>query len=357
MSYDGYLKFNTKIDSSGFSSGIHKIGSIAKTGLSVIGGFAAGIVGAGSAAAVKIGMSFESQMSKVQAISGATGDELSALTEKAKEMGQATKFSATESAQALEYMAMAGWKTEDMLGGIEGVMNLAAASGEDLATTADIVTDALTAFGMSASESGHFADVLAVASSNANTNVSMMGETFKYVAPVAGALGYSAEDTALAIGLMANSGIKAGQAGTALRAIMSRMAKPTDEVEAAMQRLGISLTDSQGNMKSLNEMLKDLRDGFSGLTEAEAAQMAAALGGQEAMSGLLAIVNASDEDFSKLESSIYSCDGAAAQMADTMNNNLQGQLTILKSSAEALGLELYESIQTPLTNIAKSGIE
>ena len=357
MSYDGYLKFNTKIDSSGFSSGIHKIGSIAKTGLSVIGGFAAGIVGAGSAAAVKIGMSFESQMSKVQAISGATGDELSALTEKAKEMGQATKFSATESAQALEYMAMAGWKTEDMLGGIEGVMNLAAASGEDLATTADIVTDALTAFGMSASESGHFADVLAVASSNANTNVSMMGETFKYVAPVAGALGYSAEDTALAIGLMANSGIKAGQAGTALRAIMSRMAKPTDEVEAAMQRLGISLTDSQGNMKSLNEMIKDLRDGFSGLSEAEAAQMAAALGGQEAMSGLLAIVSASDEDFSKLESSIYSCDGAAAQMADTMNNNLQGQLTILKSSAEALGLELYESIQTPLTNIAKAGIE
>lgn len=357
MSYDGYLKFNTKIDSSGFSSGIHKIGSIAKTGLSVIGGFAAGIVGAGSAAAVKIGISFESQMSKVQAISGATGDELSALTEKAKEMGQATKFSATESAQALEYMAMAGWKTEDMLGGIEGVMNLAAASGEDLATTADIVTDSLTAFGMSASESGHFADVLAVASSNANTNVSMMGETFKYVAPVAGALGYSAEDTALAIGLMANSGIKAGQAGTALRAIMSRMAKPTDEVEASMQRLGISLTDSQGNMKSLNEMIKDLRDGFSGLTEAEAAQMAAALGGQEAMSGLLAIVNASDEDFSKLESSIYSCDGAAAQMADTMNNNLQGQLTILKSSAEALGLELYESIQTPLTDIAKSGIE
>lgn len=357
MSYDGYLKFNTKIDSSGFSSGINKIGSIAKTGLSILGGFVAGIVGAGSAAAVKIGMSFESQMSKVQAISGATGDELSALTEKAKEMGETTKFSATESAQALEYMAMAGWKTEDMLGGIEGVMNLAAASGEDLATTADIVTDALTAFGMSASESGHFADVLAVASSNANTNVSMMGETFKYVAPVAGALGYSAEDTALAIGLMANSGIKAGQAGTALRAIMSRMAKPTDEVEAAMQRLGISLTDSQGNMKSLNDMLKDLRDGFSGLTEAEAAQMAAALGGQEAMSGLLAIVNASDEDFSKLESSIYSCDGAAAQMADTMNNNLQGQLTILKSSAEALGLELYESIQTPLTDIAKSGIE
>lgn len=248
------------------------------------------------------------------------------------------------------------WKTDEMLGGLEGIMNLAAASGEELAATSDIITDALTAFGMSASESGHFADVLAVASSNANTNVGMMGETFKYVAPVAGALGYSAEDTALAIGLMANSGIKASQAGTALRSIMSRLAKPTDEVESAMKKLGISLTDSNGNMKSLNEVMRDLRKGFSGLSEAQAAQMAAALGGQEAMSGLLAIVNASDADFAKLESSIYSCDGAAAQMAETMNTNLKGQFTILKSSAEALGLELYESIQEPLTGIAKTGI-
>lgn len=353
MGYDGSLKFDTKIDESGFSSGINRLGSIAAKGLAVL----SAAVGAGSAAVVKIGMDFESQMSKVQAISGATGDELAALTEKAKEMGSKTKFSATESAQALEYMAMAGWKTDDMLNGLEGIMNLAAASGEDLAATSDIVTDALTAFGMSASESGHFADVLAAASSNANTNVSMMGETFKYVAPVAGALGYSAEDCAVAIGLMANSGIKAGQAGTSLRAIMSRMAKPTDEVEAAMKKLGISLTDSQGNMKSLNEVMTDLRNGFSGLSEAEAAQMAAAIGGQEAMSGLLAIVNASDEDFEKLESAIYSCDGTASQMAETMGNNLKGQLTFLKSSAEALGLELYESIQEPLTDIAKTGIE
>ncbi|MGN1165070.1 MAG: phage tail tape measure protein [Lachnospiraceae bacterium] len=362
MGYDGSLKFDTSIDSGGFNSGINKIGSIAKTALGTLTGLVIkdgldAIVRASSEATVKIGMSFETQMSKVQAISGATGDEFDSLTEKAKEMGEKTKFSATESGQALEYMAMAGWKTEDMLNGIEGIMNLAAASGEELATTSDIVTDALTAFGMSASESGHFADVLAAASSNANTNVSMMGETFKYVAPVAGALGYSAEDTALAIGLMANSGIKAGQAGTALRAIMSRMTKPTDEVDAAMQKLGISLTDSHGNMKSLNEVMVDLRNGFSGLSEAESAQIASALGGQEAMTGLLAIVNTSDSDFKKLESSIYSCDGAAAQMAETMNNNLQGQLTILKSSAEALGLELYDSIKEPLTDIAKTGIE
>ena len=333
MGADGSLTFDTKINSSGFNTGIKKIGSIAKGGLAVLGKAVAGVsasMGAATTAAMHIGMDFESQMSKVEAISNATGEELQLLTEKAKQMGETTKFSATESAQAMEYMAMAGWKTEDMLSGIEGIMNLAAASGEDLATTSDIVTDALTAFGMSAKDSGRFADVLAAASSNANTNVGMMGETFKYVAPVAGALGYSAEDTAVAIGLMANSGIKASQAGTSLRSIMTRMAKPTDEVQSAMEKLGISLVDSDGKMKSLHTVMGDLRNGFSGLSEAEKAQMAAALGGQEAMSGLLAIVNASNADFEKLQSSIYSCDGAAAQMADTMNNNLMGQITILK---------------------------
>lgn len=353
MGYDGSLKFDTKIDASGFSSGIEKIGSIATKGLAVLGA----AVTASTGVVVKLGMDFESQMSKVQAISGATGDELLQLTDKAKEMGKKTKFSATESAQALEYMAMAGWKTDDMLGGLEGIMNLAAASGEDLASTSDIVTDALTAFGMAASDSGHFADVLATASSNANTNVGMMGETFKYVAPVAGALGFSAEDTALAIGLMANSGIKAGQAGTSLRAILSRMAKPTKEVQSAMDKLGISLTNSDGSMKSLNEIMGDLRNGFASLSEAEKAEMASALGGQEAMSGLLAIVNASDDDFNKLSGAIANCDGAAADMAETMNDNLKGKLTILKSSLEGLGLDLYESMESPLKNLASLGID
>lgn len=353
MGYDGSLKFDTKIDASGFSSGIEKIGSIATKGLAVLGA----AVTASTGVVVKLGMDFESQMSKVQAISGATGDELLQLTDKAKEMGKKTKFSATESAQALEYMAMAGWKTDDMLGGLEGIMNLAAASGEDLASTSDIVTDALTAFGLAASDSGHFADVLATASSNANTNVGMMGETFKYVAPVAGALGFSAEDTALAIGLMANSGIKAGQAGTSLRAILSRMAKPTKEVQSAMDELGISLTNSDGSMKSLNEIMGDLRNGFASLSEAEKAEMASALGGQEAMSGLLAIVNASDDDFNKLSGAIANCDGAAADMAETMNDNLKGKLTTLKSSLEGLGLDLYESMESPLKNLASLGID
>lgn len=366
MGYDGSLKFDTAINASGFNAGIKNLGNIAKGGLAVLGGAIAGVtaaMGAGVTAAVNVGMSFESQMSKVQAISGATGGELDRLSEKAKEMGAKTKFSATESGQAFEYMAMAGWKTEDMLGGIEGIMNLAAASGEDLAATSDIVTDALTAFGLSASDSSHFADVLAATSSSANTNVSLLGETFKYVAPVAGALGFSVEDTATAIGLMVNAGIKGSQAGTALRAILTRLTTPTDEVAAAMSELGLSITNSDGSMKSLNEITGDLRSSFAGLSESEKASMAATLGGQEAMSGLLAIVGASDKDFNKLQSAINNSTdeltgySAAAEMAEIAQNNLQGQLTAMRSAAEGLGIELYESVRQPLTDIAKTGVE
>ena len=360
MASDGTLKFDTLIDSSGFQKGVSSIGEIAQKGLKatsdILKGSMTAIAGLGGAA-IKIGSDFESGMSKVAAISGASGQELEKLTDKAKEMGSTTKFSATESAAAFEYMAMAGWKTEDMLNGIEGIMSLAAASGEDLATTSDIVTDALTAFGMKASDAGHFSDVLAQASSNANTNVGMMGETFKYVAPVAGALGYTAEDTALAIGLMANAGIKGSSAGTALRSMMSRLTKPTKEVQNAMNRLGISLTDDNGKMKSLNEVMADLRSGFNGLSEAEAAELASSLAGQEAMSGLLAIVNASDDDFKKLERSIYNCDGAAARMAETMSDNLQGQITILKSGVEGLAISLYENMQAPCMEIVKTAQE
>lgn len=356
MGYDGTLKFDTSIDSSGFQNGINKISSCASGALkataAIIGGAATAVVGIGTAA-VKAGATFEASMSKVEAISGATGTELTALTDKAKEMGAKTKFSAAESADAFSYMAMAGWKTADMLSGIEGIMNLAAASGEDLATTSDIVTDALTAFGLRAGDASHFADVLARAASNSNTNVGLMGETFKYVAPVAGALGYSAEDCATAIGLMANSGIKASQAGTALRSIFTRMAKPTKEVQGAMDDLGISLTNSDGSMKSLNEIMVDLRKGFAGLTADQKAQMAATLGGQEAMTGLLAIVNASDGDFASLSGSIANCDGAAAEMAETMNDNLQGQITILKSGLEGLGISLYENMETPMKDVVK----
>lgn len=299
------------------------------------------IVGLGTAA-VKTTSDFESAMSKVSAISGATGSDLDALNQKAQEMGAKTKFSATESAEAFTYMAMAGWKTEDMLQGIDGIMALAAADGLDLATTSDIVTDALTAFGLSADDSGHFADVLAAAASNANTNVSLLGESFKYVAPVAGALGYSAEDTAIALGLMANAGIKGSQGGTALRSSLSRLIEPTGNAAALMEQYGLSMTNADGSMKSLGEVMEMLRTKMGGLSEAEQAQAAATLFDQDAMSGMLAIINASDSDYEKLTSAIYGADGAAQQMADTMLDNLSGQLTLLKSALEGLAIQFGE---------------
>jgi TP901 family phage tail tape measure protein len=297
-------------------------------------------IGYGIYDTIKTYMDFEAQMKKVQAISGASGSEFEALTAKAKEMGATTQFSATEAGQALEYMAMAGWKTDDMLSGISGIMDLAAASGEDLGKVSDIVTDALTAFGLKASDSAHFADVLAAASSNSNTNVGMMGETFKYVAPIAGALGYSAEDTAVAIGLMANAGIKGSDAGTALRATMTRLVDPPKDAAQALEALGISVRNSDGTMKPFMQTMKELRSKFSGLSQAEKAQMASSIAGQEAMSGFLAIVNASDSDFDKLTDSIYNADGAAAKMAATMNDNLKGDLKALSSVWESFQLEI-----------------
>ena len=249
------------------------------------------VVGLGTAA-VKVAADFDTAMSKVAAVSGATGEELDALRDKAREMGAKTKFSASEAAEAMNYMAMAGWKTEDMLSGIEGVMNLAAASGEDLATTSDIVTDALTAFGLTAADSGHFADILAAASSNANTNVSMMGETFKYCAPIAGALGFSAEDTAEAIGLMANAGIKGSQAGTALRTIMNNLSGDVTICGSAIGEVTVATTNADGSMRDLSDILADCRTAFSGLSESEKAAAAESLVGKNAMSGFLALMNA-----------------------------------------------------------------
>lgn len=309
-----------------------------------------GVVGLGTAA-VKTAADFDSAMSKVAAVSGATGSDLEALRDKAREMGEKTKFSASEAAEAMNYMAMAGWKTEDMLSGIEGVMNLAAASGEDLATTSDIVTDALTAFGLTAADSGHFADILAAASSNANTNVSMMGETFKYCAPIAGALGFSAEDTAEAIGLMANAGIKGSQAGTALRTIMNNLSGDVTICGSAIGEVTVATTNADGSMRDLSDILADCRTAFSGLTESEKAQAAESLVGKNAMSGFLALMNAGEGDINKLSSAIDNCDGCAADMAETMNDNLAGQLQILKSQLEELAISFGELLMPAIRTI------
>ena len=370
---------------------------------------------------VKTTAEFDASMSKVAAISGAAGEEFDSLREKAREMGATTKFTATESAEAMNYMAMAGWKTEDMLSGISGIMNLAAASGEELATTSDIVTDALTAFGLTAKDSSRFADILASAASNANTNVAMMGESFKYVAPVAGSLGYTAEDIAIALGLMANSGIKASMAGTSLRNIFNRMAKPTKESAAAMQRLGLSIDDGAGHMYSFREIMDQIREGFVeinmpieeydrrvelldeqlaegtikqkkyaealeelnkeafGAAGAEKARAAAMLGGTRAMSGLLAIANASEEDYKKLTEAIDNSSqafartkdgviplnealasgveiletyqGSAEAMAGTMLDNTAGQTEILKSQLQELAISIGDTLTPALSDL------
>lgn len=368
---DGEVVIDTSLNTGGFEKGISALGGIASKGLTASTVAISAVSAALSTCAgyaIKVGSDFEAGMSNVEAISSASAqsvttasgemvDGLTALTEKAKEMGATTKFSATESSQALNYMAMAGWDAQAMYDGLAGIMTLAAASGEDLATTSDIVTDALTAFGMQASESGHFADVLAQVSASANTNVGLLGETFKYVAPLCGTMGYSAEDASIAIGLMANSGIKGSQAGTALKTAIANMAAPTKAMAAQMAALGIEITNSDGSSKSLMEVMQNLRTSFDGLSESEQAAAASTIFGKESMSGMLAVINASDEDFAKLTESIYNCDGAAEQMAATMQDNLQGQVTILKSGVEGLGIAVYEKLQEPLKNLAVKGQE
>ena len=345
---------------------------------------------------IKLGIDFTSSMSNVKAISGATDEQLEELEATARNLGASTVFSASEVSDAFGYMAMAGWDTEQMLGGIEGVLNLAAASGEDLATTSDIVTDAMTAFGLSAEEAGHFADVLAATAVNANTNVGMLGESFKYVAPVAGSLGYSVEDTNIALGLMANAGIKASSAGTSLRTLLTNMAKPTDAMTDAMETLGVSLEDGNGNMLSFKEVLDQLRSGFGDLkiSQEEAneefakldnalasgemtqkqydkavadltercfgaegalkAQAAATLGGKTGMSGLMAIVNASEEDYEKLTGAIYDCGDSAKTMAEIMNDNLGGDIKEMNSALDEFKLKMFEGIEEPLRSIIQT---
>ena len=297
------------------------------------------IVGLGTVA-VKTAADFDTAMSQVGAVSGATGKDLDALRDKAREMWSKTKFSASEAAEAMNYMAMAGWKTSDMLSGIEGIMNLAAASGEDLASTSDIVTDALTAFGLTAADSGHFADILAAASSNANTNVSMMGETFKYCAP-----------TAEAIGLMGNAGIKSTQAGTALRTIMSNLSGEVKICGSSIGEVTIATTNADGSMRDLSAILADCQTAFGGLSESEKAAAAEALVGKNAMSGFLALMNAAPADIEKVSSAIANCDGKSAEMAATMQDNLAGQLTILKSQLEELAISFGEILMPAIRQI------
>lgn len=304
---------------------------------------------------VKTGMAYESQMSTVRALSQASDADMLQLDKTAQHLGATTVWTAKESGQAMEYMAMAGWNAKQMVDAVPATMDLASASGEDLAEVSDIVTDSMTAFNMKAKEASHFTDVLAAAATSSNTNVGKLGESFKYAAPLAGSLGYSIEDTSLALGLMANSGIKASQAGTSMRSWLTRMAKPTDESAAAMKKLGLSLKDSHGKMKPLRTVIKETRSAFSGLSKSQKAQYAAMLAGKTGMSGLLAVVQYADGDFSKLSDAIDNCNGAAKKMAETKLDNLEGDVTLFKSAMDGAGLEIYDEIKEPLRDVVQEG--
>lgn len=310
------------------------------------------IVGIGTAA-VKTSMDFEAAMDKVASLSGAQGENFDRLRDKALEMGAQTMYSATESAEALQYMALAGWDTEDMLNGLEPILKLAGAAGMDLGTASDIVTDGLTAMGLSAKDAAHFADVMAVTMSKSNTDVNQLGEAFKYVAPLAGAMGYSIEDLNLALGLMANAGIKASQGGTSLRRVLQNLSNPTDEVAAAMEKLGISMFNPDGSAKSLYDLMVELRESMSGLSEEEQAMYASTIAGATGLSGLLAVVNASDEDFNKLADAIYNADGAGMEMYDTMTNNLKGSVTELMSALESLMISMGDLLVPLIKDVVK----
>ncbi len=383
---DASLGNATRQAISNIEGGLSKFENRMKSTGKVVASVTAGLAGA----ATVMGSNFEAQMKDVQSISRSSEAQLDKLGDKAKKMGLKTEFSATEAGKALEYMAMAGWKTADMTQGIAGVMNLAAAASEDLALTSDIVTDNLTAFNLKASDATHFSDVLAAASSNSNTNVAMLGESFKYVAPVAGALGYKVEDVAVGLGLMANQGIKAGMSGRAMKNILSNMTKPTDEMAEAMEKLGVSLTDSNGNMLSFMDIMKNLRKGFAGgnlgakefkeslqsisdgledgeideeeyqekmntlMTSmygagaAEKARLANMLAGKQGMAGLLAIVNSTEEDFDKLTNAIQNSNGAAEEMAKIRLDNLKGDVKLAKSALEGFAIQVYEDSKGPM---------
>ena len=360
MAYDGTLKFDTKVDTSGFSSGISKIAGIAKTGL----GAAVTAIGAVSTAlstaggfAVKTGMDFEAQMSRVKAISGATGSEFESLKQQAIDLGAATSFSATESAEAMENLASAGFSVSEIMDAMPGMLDLAASSGEDLASSADIASSTLRAFGLEASEAGHVADVLAKNAANTNAAVMDTGYAMKYVAPVAHSAGWSLEEVTAAIGKMADAGIKGEQAGTTLRGALTRMMNPTDAMADAMEELGVTFYDSEGKMKSLSTIIDELQTATAGLTEEQRDNKIATIFGTEALSGMKVLLSSSKEELDSLTEGLKNSDGAAKEMAETMQDNLKGATEEFMGSLETLGISIYEQMQEPLKNAVSQGTE
>lgn len=357
---DGKVVIETDLDSSGIEKGLSKLGSITAKGMKAatvaITGTAAALGGV-AAVAIKVGSDFESQMSRVKAISGATGEEFEQLKAQAMQLGADTSFSASQAAEGMENLAAAGFTTSEIMSAMPGLLNLAAASGEDLANSSDIAASTLRGFGLAASDAAHVADVLAANANRTNSSVADTGEAMKYIAPLARAAGLSLEETAAAIGIMANAGVNGSQAGTSLRGALSRLSKPTKDMSEAMDELGISFYDSNGKMKSLTEQVGMLRQATEGMTDEQKNNYLVTLYGQEALSGMLALINEGEGSLGELTNAYKNCDGAAQEAAETMQDNLSGALEQLGGSAETLGLAFYNSVADNLKNAAKTATE
>lgn len=354
---DGSLLFNTKIDNTGFSKGMKTLGSIAglaAKGVVVAIGAAATAVGAFGVSAIKTGMEFEAQMARVNAISGATASEFDKLNDLAIELGASTAFSASEAAGGMENLASAGFSANEIIGAMPGLLDLAAVSGGDVAVASEIAAGALNGFGLEASSAGHVANVFARAAADTNAEVADMGEAMKYIAPVAHAMGLSLEETAAAVGILSDANIKGGQAGTTLRAALTRLANPTKKMKDTMDELGLSFFDVQGNMKPLKGIIEELQNGTEGLTQQQKNQAMATLFGQEALSGMLALVGAGPEKLDELTKSFEDSEGAAAEMAAIINDTLTGRIEELGGAFETLKILIYQGLEGPLKGAAET---
>ncbi|UTY39380.1 phage tail tape measure protein [Allocoprobacillus halotolerans] len=357
---DGTLKFDTRIDERGFNEGTQSIGNSAKKGMSIVTkAFVAGTaaISAGGLAVIKMGSDFEAQMSRVKAISGATQEDFQKLRDQALQLGADTSFSASQAAEGMENLAAAGFSVTETMEAMPGLLDLAAASGEDLSASSDIAATAIRGFGLEASEAAHVADVLAANANMTNSSVAQTGEALKYIAPVARAAGISLEETSAAIGLMANAGIQGSQAGTTLRGALSRLSKPTDDMCQVMDQLGLEFYDSEGKMKSLHDQIQMLQKATKGMTDEQRNNTLVTLYGQESLSGMLALINEGPDSLDKLTKSFQECDGIAKETAATMQDNFQGAFEQMTGSLETLAIRLYDSVSEPLKNLANLGTD
>lgn len=333
-----------------FSSGVQSVGSTLTTSVTLP------LVAMGTAA-LTVGIRFEQQMSRVGAIAGATGSDLAALTDQAKELGASTAFSAGEVAQGMENMASAGFTVTEIMSSMAGVLDLAAVSGGDVALASEAMSTAINAFGLEAADAGHVANVFARAAADTNAETADMAEALKYAAPPAANLGMSLEDTAAAIGIMSDAGIKGSSAGTALRASMTRLAKPTKQSAELIAELGLEMFDAQGNIKPMSDLVGELEDGLSGMTREQKAAALATIFGQEAMSGMMTLIEAGPDKVDELSKSFENSAGSAEEMATVMQDNVAGTIDEMMGALETAGIELTEALAPAITEAAEAVTE